>query len=102
MTLSRSAGSPIDIVVFRTRPPGRRPGGAVISIPWGPGPQGEACCADTEPARAPRAPAAEGEDRSARAQVVPAEAGRLHARVHHHPEEAEFGAAQGRARAPDQ
>ena len=58
--------------------------------------------ADHQPARpeGPRGGAEEVED--ARDGGLPAEAGRLHPRLHHHAEEAELRAPQGRARAPDQ
>ena len=44
----------------------------------------------------------QGEDEDACAARGSAEAGRLHARLHDDPEEAELGAAQGRARAADE
>jgi small subunit ribosomal protein S12 len=44
-----------------------------------------------KPTRAPR-----------RRWQLPAEARRVHARLHHHPEEAELGASQGGQGAPDQ
>src|SRR5262249_29116821 len=46
--------------------------------------------------------AACGEDRVARAAALAAEARRVHARLHDDAEETQLGAAQGRARAPDQ
>src|SRR5215204_2403536 len=58
--------------------------------------------ADNQPAR-PQGPAdAAVEDQDAGAAWCPAEAGGLHARLHHHPEKAELGAAQGRARPADE
>jgi small subunit ribosomal protein S12 len=49
-----------------------------------------------DPAAGPQGPAGEAEqDEDACAQGQPAAAGRLHARLHNHPEEAQLGAAQG-------
>ena len=62
----------------------------------------EELSADHEPTRPEGPSVAAGEDEDACAARGAAEARRLHARLHDDPEEAEFGAAQGRARAADE
>ncbi|SOR30354.1 conserved protein of unknown function [Methylorubrum extorquens] len=49
--------------------------------------------ADDQPTDRPAAQGAEGAQQGAGAQRLPAEARRLHARLHHDPEEAELGAS---------
>src|SRR3954447_22124698 len=58
--------------------------------------------ADDQPADRKSARSTEVAQEGAGAAAVAAEARRLHARLHHDPEEAELGAAQGRQGAPDQ
>jgi DNA-directed RNA polymerase subunit beta' len=58
--------------------------------------------ANHQPARAPRPPGRSHEEQVACDAELPATSRRLHPRVHHHPEEAELGAAQGGQGAPDQ
>ena len=56
-----------------------------------------------DPAAGPQGPAGQDrEDQDARAQGEPAAPRRVHARLHDHAQEAELGAAQGRARPPHQ
>src|SRR5690606_948495 len=56
-----------------------------------------------DPAAGPKGPPGEDEqDEDAGAEGQPAAAGCLHPRVHDDPEEAQLGAAEGRARPPDQ
>src|SRR5882757_6660346 len=58
--------------------------------------------ADDQPADRKSARRAEVAQEGAGAAAVAAEARRLHARLHHDPEEAELGASQGRKGTPDQ
>src|SRR6516164_3167837 len=64
--------------------------------------KGEGQDADDQPADRKSARGAEVAQEGAGAAAVAAEARRVHARLHHDPEEAELGASQGRQGAPDQ
>src|SRR6202022_4032114 len=64
--------------------------------------KGEGEDADDQPADRKSARRTEVAQEGSRAAAVAAEARRLHARLHHDPEEAELGASQGRKGAPDQ
>src|SRR5262245_40369286 len=58
--------------------------------------------ADDQPVDPQATGGAEGPQEGAGAAAIAAEAGGMHARLHHHAQEAEFGAAQSREGAPDQ
>src|SRR6266404_5528082 len=58
--------------------------------------------ADDQPVDPQAAGGAKGPQKGAGPAAIAAEAGRMHARLHHHAQEAEFGAAQGREGASDQ